>query len=118
MDPIRLNLITICSCDIDKAVLFYEAIGLRFSKHAHGNGPSHYCSEDGGVVFEIYPQGAEKMPTRDTRLGFAVPSVDAMISNLSELGAQLVSPPKDSPWGRRAVVADFDGHRVEFVAAK
>jgi hypothetical protein len=29
------------------------------------------------------------------------------------LGETSISAPKDSPWGRRAVVADSDGHRVE-----
>lgn len=102
----------------DRAVRFYETLGLSFVKHAHGNGPEHYCSEDAGLVFEIYPLEAGRTPTRETRLGFAVPSVDAMARSLCEVGASLVSSPKDSPWGRRAVLTDFDGHRVELTAAE
>jgi len=30
-------------------------------------------------------------------------------------GAEIVNGPHDSPWGRRAVVRDFDGHTVELV---
>lgn len=111
-----LNLLTIRSSDIDHAVRFYEMLGLRFQKHAHGKGPEHYCSENAGVAFEIYPLEPGKTPTTDTRLGFAVNSVDLAASKLSKLGARLVSPPVDSPWGRRAVLADFDGHRVELIA--
>jgi lactoylglutathione lyase len=67
-------------------------------------------------VFEIYPLEPGKTPTTDTRLGFAVSSVDAAASILSALGARLVIAPTESAWGRRAVVADFDGHRVELTA--
>ncbi len=104
------------SADINRAVEFYQAIGLRFSRHAHGSGPEHYCSEDAGVVFEIYPLQSGKSPTIETRLGFAVESVDATVASLSAIGARVVSEPADSPWGRRAVLADFDGHRVEITA--
>jgi hypothetical protein len=41
-----------------------------------------------------------------------------MASALVKLGAKLISAPKDSPWGRRTVFADFDGHRVEFMYSK
>ena len=109
-----INLLTIRSTDIDRAVSFYEILGLRFHKHSHGRGPEHYCSEDAGLTFEIYPLEAGKLPTTDTRLGFVVTSVDVAVSRLSEIGALLISAPADSPWGRRAVMADFDGHRVEF----
>jgi predicted enzyme related to lactoylglutathione lyase len=69
------------------------------------------------IVFEIYPLEPGKTPTIDTRLGFAVASVDAATSRLAELGARVVSEPAGSAWGRRAVVADFDGHRVELTPA-
>jgi lactoylglutathione lyase len=114
----RFNLLTIRSTDIDRAVRFYEVLGLRFSKHCHGTGPEHYCSEDAGIVFEIYPLEPGKTSTTDARLGFAVTNVDEVTSALSALGARVVTGPAESPWGRRAVLADFDGHRVELAAAK
>jgi len=112
----RFNLLMIRSSNIDAAVRFYQRIGLTFAKHSHGKGPDHYCSENGGILFEIYPLEEGKPPTLETRLGFCVPSVDAMASALVNLGARVISAPKDSPWGRRAVFADFDGHRVEFTS--
>ncbi len=114
----RFNLLALRSSDVDRAVRFYEALGLRFSRHAHGSSPEHYCSEDSGVVFEIYPLQPGKTPTTDTRLGFAVESVDATTQALVALGARLLAAPGESAWGRRAVFADFDGHRVEITAAK
>ena len=44
-------------------------------------------------------------------------SVDAAVMRLQEIGVEVISTPKDSPWGRRAVVDDFDGHRVELAEA-
>ena len=117
MSAARFNLLTIRSRDIDRSVGFYKALGLRFCKHAHGSGPEHYCSEEGQVVFEIYPLESGKTPTLDARLGFAVASVDAAVTRLKDLGAHIVLAPTESEWGRRAVVCDFDGHRVELTTA-
>jgi lactoylglutathione lyase len=113
MTNARLTLIVIRSADIDRAVQIYQAIGLRFSKHAHGTGSQHYCSENGTVVFEIYPLTEGQTPTTETRLGWSVESVEEAAARLSQIGARMISPPRDSPWGRRAVFADFDEHRVE-----
>ena len=115
---IGLNLLVIRSPDIDHAVAVYEALGLSFEKHAHGRGPEHYAAElDGGTVFEIYPQSDDGAATTATRLGFRVPSVDDAVAAAVDAGAALSIPPKDSPWGRRAVVVDLDGHKVELVEA-
>ena len=32
---------------------------------------------------------------------------------LADLDVEIVTPAKDSEWGRRAVVRDLDGHAVE-----
>jgi lactoylglutathione lyase len=110
---IHLNLVVLRSRDLDRAQAFYEALGLSFVRHAHGKGPIHLASEASGQVFELYPLGDDAASTSSTRVGFAVPDVDATYAALVNAGGTSVSPPKDSPWGRRAVVADPDGHRVE-----
>ena len=88
-------------------------LDILFLKHRHGSGPEHLSAEIGSVVFEIYPRAGESDSTASTRIGFRVPSLDIAVARLTEFGVTVVSPPKDSPWGRRAVVNDFDGHRVE-----
>ena len=113
MNDVSLNLVVIRSTDIERACRFYTASGLAFTKHAHGTGPEHYACEVGGVVFEIYPRMSKEDSTSATRLGFRVMSVDDAVAGLQQLGAKVVSPPKESPWGRRAVIDDPDGHRVE-----
>ena len=109
------NLLVIRSPNIDRAVTFYEKIGMQFERHAHGKGPEHYASETGGFVFEIYPQRNDAGGTTNARLGFQVESVDDALQSLDALNVEIISPAKDSEWGRRAVVRDLDGHTVELV---
>jgi lactoylglutathione lyase len=108
-----LNLVVIRTADSDKSARFYELLGLRFQKHRHGTGPEHLACEMGAAVFEIYSRKDESDSTSAVRLGFKVAKLDAVVAGLQEIGVTVVSPPKDSPWGRRAVVDDPDGHRVE-----
>jgi predicted enzyme related to lactoylglutathione lyase len=107
-----LNLIVIRAADLERAQRFYEALGLRFSREKHANGPEHLAAETGGVVFEIYPRGSGPS-TEGVRLGFQVASVDAAVSAVQQLGATFVTPPEQGDWGLSAVVVDPDGHRVE-----
>ena len=109
------NLLGIRSPNIQRAITFYETLGIRFERHSHGKGPEHYASETCGFVFEIYPQRDEASTTINTRIGFNVDSVDASLESLMKLDVDVVSPAKNSEWGRRAVVRDLDGHTVELV---
>lgn len=113
----RPNLFVIRSADTDLAVKFYQLIGLTFTKHSHRSGPEHYAAETEGFVFEIYPLPTDMPPTISARIGFCVENVDATVRSLVDNGYVVVSSPKDSPWGRRAVVKDFDGHSVELTSA-
>lgn len=115
MASARLNLVVLRVADLERSVAFYRAIGLTFERHAHGTGPQHYAAESDGFVFELYVATDEQPVSSSTRVGFAVNDVDAVLSRLVD--ARVVVPPKGSEWGRRAVVADPDGHRVELVAA-
>jgi len=73
----------------------------------------HYASEEAGVVFEIYPQVEGQETTAMTRLGFSVEALDAVMARLESLGAKVISAPADSPWGRRAVIQEPFGHKIE-----
>jgi len=114
---VRCNLLVIRSSQVELAACFYQALGLHFTKHRHGNGPEHYASESDLQTFEIYPLADNATPTTETRIGFAVEHVDDVFARLVEAGGKSLSPPKPSPWGRRAVVCDPDGHRVELTAS-
>lgn len=106
-----LNLLVLRCEDIDRAAVFYASLGVTFTRHRHGKGPEHYAAELPGAVFELYPAG--EYSTRGVRLGFGVRDVEWAFNTLVAQGAGVISAPKDSPWGRRAVVTDHDSHTVE-----
>lgn len=108
---VELGLIVIRSEDIEATARFYETIGLEFELERHGKGPEHYAARIGSAIFEIYPVKGEA--TRSIRLGFKVENVDETYSRLLDQGATIETSPSDSPWGRRAVVADPNGRLVE-----
>ncbi len=109
------NLLVIRSPNIHRAVEFYKSMGMNFVLHSHGKGPEHYAAELPGFVFEIYPETKDSVPTTGTRIGFCVTELDGVVKSLSEVGGQIVSAAKQSPWGRRAVVRDLDGHTIELL---
>lgn len=117
MSNITLNLVVLRTPDIARAAAFYSRLGLQFSQHRHGSGPEHFAVElAGGGVFELYPLMPDGSSTLGTRIGFRVASVDAALAALSDdYPAAIVTPARDSEWGRRAVVTDPDGHRVELI---
>jgi len=103
------------SPDLARAAAFYSRLGLQFTQHRHGNGPEHYAAELAGGVFELYPLSPDGASTLGIRIGFRVPSVDAALAALSDYPNAVVTPARDSEWGRRAIVSDPDGHRVELL---
>ncbi len=109
------NLLVIRSRDLDRAARFYEALGLTFQRHAHGRGPEHLACELDQFVFEIYPLTDDQASTAGTRFGFRVREIDPLVERLPDAGGRIVSPPRASEWGRRAVVDDPDGHRIELI---
>ncbi len=109
----RLALVVIRSADLQRAESFYAALGFVFAREKHGAGPEHLVCRLGSVVFEIYPLKKEGDATSGVRLGFAVPSLERVIEAASAAGGKVLSPPEESPSGRRAVLADPDGHHVE-----
>ena len=118
MAAIALNLVVLRSADLDRLAAFYTKLGLVFSRRRHGSGPEHFAAELEGSVFELSPLGADGATTTGARVGFTVPSLDAVVSALSDTPGAIIVSPKDSPWGRRAVIADPDGHKVELIERK
>ena len=114
-----LNLVVLRVSDLEQSAEFYEALGLTFHRHSHGSGPEHLACEQGSLVFELYP-ATEKQPiSASTRIGFSVSLLDEVVDRLTAIpGARMVSPALDSEWGRRAVMADPDGHRVELIETR
>jgi lactoylglutathione lyase len=108
-----LSLVVIRAQDIDRLASFYTALGFHFTKHRHGKGPEHLSSTIGETVFEIYPSNGANESTVSTRLGFSVPCLMNALCQLRGLDATVLVEPSDTEFGRRAVVKDFEGHKVE-----
>lgn len=109
----RLNLIVIRARNPAEARTLYEALGLRFQREQHGNGPDHFAAVLGQQVFEIYP-ATDEQPVSSLRLGFRVRSVSAAIEAATAAGATVVREPRDSADGeQRAVLQDPDGRKIE-----
>jgi catechol 2,3-dioxygenase-like lactoylglutathione lyase family enzyme len=108
-----LSLVVLRVTDMERSAAFYSRLGLRFSRHRHGSGPEHLATELAGTAFELYPLTPDGPSTLGTRIGFRVESLAA----LADCPGAIITPAKDSEWGRRAVVADPDGHRVELLEA-
>lgn len=111
------NLTVIRCADIEASVEFFRVLGLEFEKHRHGAGPEHYAASNGNWTFELYPASTKFPASSSTRIGFAVESCDGVAERLRAAGFSLDLDPVDSPWGRRAVAVDPDGHRVELTTA-
>ena len=118
MADVQLNLVVIRAADTERAARFYRVLGLDFVAHRHGSGPEHLACESGPAVFEIYPRRDDADSTAATRLGFRVARLNAVLDELRSAGVRVVSAAKASPWGRRAVVEDPDGHRVELTESE
>jgi predicted enzyme related to lactoylglutathione lyase len=112
-----LNLIVLRTADLDAMLMFYRELGLQFVQEQHGAGPVHYSCETGGIVVEIYPTKPNNAPdgrqAGATMIGFRVTGVEQVVEKLRRLGAQILTEPQTSEWGRRAVVQDPDGRAIE-----
>jgi catechol 2,3-dioxygenase-like lactoylglutathione lyase family enzyme len=128
-----LNLVVLRTHDIERSRRFYEAIGLKFqfSEYGYGARSMHGpVPPDAPLVLDVKQAGIppphtyleihtlskdEAIPRQ--QIGFFVGSVDAAAKAAVEAGGALLSKPASWPYGRRAAVADPDGHRVELSEA-
>ncbi len=117
MSAPSLSMLMLRSSNMETALSFYGALGFEFVEEQHGSGPRHHSSKAGDTVLEIYPGEPGRAPelrsAGATMIGFGVANLDEALASLSRLGAPLLTPAKQSPWGRRAVVADPDGRAVD-----
>lgn len=110
----KLNLLVIRTADPDALKEQYEALGLTFKHHRHGNGPFHYAAENNGLVFEIYPLlPSVKEADASIRLGFKAVGLENRIRALEAAGWIIVRPLQQTEWGMKMVVQDLDGRKVE-----
>lgn len=117
-----INFIMIRSSNIESVRNFYQSLGLVFIEEQHGNGPIHYANTQDHLVIEIYPGDEGKVPSwKDsgaTMFGFYVEDIRKIVDTIDQQNGKIISEPKDSERGLRAVLEDPDGRRVEIIEYK
>jgi lactoylglutathione lyase len=111
---ISLRLLVLKTRQVDKVREFYQILGVPFTEERHGDGPGHYAGQASGTTIEVYPL-PDDATAADTsvRLGFDVTDLDRVLKQLRGLGTPIVTDPRMTAWGYRAVVRDPDGRAVE-----
>jgi lactoylglutathione lyase len=108
------RLLVLRTRQLDRLRDFFLPLGVTFAAERHGNGPLHYVGEIGRVVLELYPLSEDtRAEDHLTRLGFSVRDLATTLHALEATGAAVVSKPRETGWGLRAVVHDPDRRAVE-----
>jgi lactoylglutathione lyase len=110
--------LVVYAADPARTAAFYRAVGVDLEDEDHGEGPLHFAAELGRVHFAIYPaQTPGRAPARRAGgasfPGFYVTSLDQVSAALAGLGAAVLQPHQEMPWGCRILVEDPDGRPVE-----
>ena len=107
----NLNQVTIPSLNVEKATLFYQALGLKLIVNALPRYVRFECL-DGDSTFSIHK--VEALPKGNgISLYFEVEDLDNEVQRLKEKGIDFTSDPEDKPWlWREAHLFDFDKNHI------
>jgi len=114
----NLNQITIPSIDVEKALEFYQTLGLHLIVDALPNYVRFECP-NGNATFSIH-----KVDTLPIGNGIAIyfedDNLDELVQNLQNKGIKFISQPENKPWlWREAHLNDLDNnHIIIFSAGK
>jgi uncharacterized protein (TIGR02996 family) len=116
--PPPINLLVIRSPDALRLARFYEALGLSFQRAQYVNDLPCFVANYGSTRLELQTV-VRRAPTASLCFGIVVRSVDEGVRTALEHGGTLLTPAVTwSLIGRRAAVADPDGHRVELAESE
>ena len=106
-----LNQITIPSLDVEKAIVFYEKLGLQLIVNATPKYARFQCP-DGTATFSIHK--VEKLPTGEgISIYFEDDNLDSLVKNLLEKGVEFDELPSDRTWlWREARLRDLDNNKI------
>lgn len=108
-----LNLLVLRCQDVSRTRWFYEQLGLVFVEEKHGAGPSHYASQTGGLVLELYPITANQSPD-NVRLGFSTHLLADINGNIRHgTDVKILKGPYAASDRLVMLLQDPDGRKVE-----
>lgn len=107
----NLNQITVPSLDVEKAIGFYEKLGLQLIVQALPNYARFLCPE-GDASFSIH--GVSELPSGDgIYVYFECADLDDTVKELVGQGIQFEELPNDKPWlWREARLRDLDNNQI------
>jgi hypothetical protein len=113
LDRPSLTLLVLKTLQTANLLAFYRTIGIDLVEEQHGRGPLHHSAQLGNTVLELYPAQDAHAVNSATRLGFTLAHLAEVIETLRSASTPIVSEPKTTEWGTRAVVRDPEGRTVE-----
>lgn len=107
----NLNQVTVPSLDVERAISFYETLGLRLIVKSLPHYARFECPQGAGT-FSIHQ--VEELPKGDgITVYFECADLDTQVSNLAQKGIHFDEPPSDRPWlWREAHLRDLDDNRL------
>jgi catechol 2,3-dioxygenase-like lactoylglutathione lyase family enzyme len=136
MEP-RIYVITLAVSDLERALVFYRALGLQSAgmigteftgDDTNPSGIAAMFELEGGLMLALYPRSEL---AKDANVPFGPPKtgefsigqlvankgdVDALLAKAEAAGATLTDEPHDRPWGiYSGYFRDLDGHLWEII---
>jgi catechol 2,3-dioxygenase-like lactoylglutathione lyase family enzyme len=107
----NLNQITVPVLDVEKAIEFYEKLGLRLIVRSLPRYARFECPS-GDATFSLHQTA--RLPGGDgISVYFECENLDAQVANLQGKGIGFLEMPNDKPWlWREAHLRDPDGNHI------
>jgi catechol 2,3-dioxygenase-like lactoylglutathione lyase family enzyme len=107
----NLNQVTVPVLDIEKAIVFYQTLGLKLIVQALPHYARFVC-EDGSTTFSLHQ--VPKLPSGDgIWVYFELEHMDEKIAELQQKGITFEELPVDQPWlWREARLKDLDNNQI------
>ncbi|WP_010182202.1 VOC family protein [Aquimarina agarilytica] len=107
----NLNQVTVPSLDVEKAISFYQKLGLKLIVHSATNYARFECP-NGNSTFSIHK--VEKLPHgHGIYVYFECEDLDNIVGKLKKEGIQFEEFPNDKTWlWREARLKDLDGNQL------
>jgi catechol 2,3-dioxygenase-like lactoylglutathione lyase family enzyme len=109
----RLNHVTVTVSDIERAVEFYEQLGLRQIVADHPHYARFECP-DGDSTLSLHGVGpGAEVPASGTTIHFECDALDETVAELKAKGLAFDMDPTDQPYlWREAILRDPDGNVI------
>ncbi len=107
----RLNQITVPVLDVERAIPFYETLGLTLIVKALPHYARFVC-EEGDATFSLHK--VDSLPSGDgVWIYFEASNVDEKVKALESKGIRFETLPQDQPWQwREARLKDLDNNEI------